>query len=467
MVDGVVTAKGKGKATITVTTEDGNYTSTCEVNVKVAVLDVTLNETLLDMSIGDTETLVATVLPENATNKNVFWSSSDDDVATVVDGVVTAKGNGEATITVTTEDGDYTATCDVVVNSLFSQVVKPEMVEGSSFVYDGKTFYYLDEVIEYNGKKYFKIFNNKNWVQWNKTDAHYLMTERPTGGLYIDIKHASTTGTDLQDMDTDFGVFGDYKIPSDYEWDCGTMRYNDENVIAYLKGTINLPSLEDYKYLINQGVPFPYDGSQIITSSLFTYNGNTHRNQLNGTNAGNSLLLLSDDKTYYKGQNNAKYNFVTYISEDFFVENEIDLSTAGEILLTAIKDNIPREKMAEGVWTDLKLQLLYDEQYEGEGLGITADTEKSGNDITVNVVLHNNGAEAVGAGNNIIVALYSENIFVDLAVVSVTTNVNANSITTAIPITITASIPATEIKVMLWDGTITAKPFATTVAIDL
>lgn len=82
-------------------------------NPTVAVTGVTLNKSALSLSKGTTETLVATVLPSNASNKNVTWSSSDDSVATVSNnGFVTAVGDsGNANITVTTVDGGHTAQC--------------------------------------------------------------------------------------------------------------------------------------------------------------------------------------------------------------------------------------------------------------------------------------------------------------------------------------------------------------------
>ena len=118
VVDGKVTALKSGTATITVTTEDGGKTATCEVAVSALycpVESVSLNQSTIEMAIGDQVTLVATVLPEKATNKNVVWSTSDASVATVVDGVVTALNVGYAAITVTTEDAEKTAICDVAV----------------------------------------------------------------------------------------------------------------------------------------------------------------------------------------------------------------------------------------------------------------------------------------------------------------------------------------------------------------
>ncbi len=115
---GVVTAKSAGTATITVTTVDGSKKATCNITVNastVSVTGVTLDKTSANLTVGETLTLTATVTPTNATNKNVTWTSSNTSVATVSNGVVTAKAAGTATITVTTADGGKTTTCTVTV----------------------------------------------------------------------------------------------------------------------------------------------------------------------------------------------------------------------------------------------------------------------------------------------------------------------------------------------------------------
>lgn len=81
----------------------------------VAVTDVQLNQSELSLEVGGTATLTATVLPADATNKAITWSSSNTAVATVDNGKVTAVAKGESTITVTTTDGGKTATCKVTV----------------------------------------------------------------------------------------------------------------------------------------------------------------------------------------------------------------------------------------------------------------------------------------------------------------------------------------------------------------
>lgn len=81
----------------------------------VPVTGVKLNTETLELFTGNTATLTATVEPDNATNKNVTWSSNNADVATVDNGTVTAVGAGKTTITVQTQDGNHTATCTVTV----------------------------------------------------------------------------------------------------------------------------------------------------------------------------------------------------------------------------------------------------------------------------------------------------------------------------------------------------------------
>ena len=121
VTDGVITPVKEGNATVTVKSKDGFKSSTCEVRVNKApsiihVSSVSLNETTLNIETGDRYTLVATVLPSDADDKSVSWSSSDESVATVTSkGKITAKGAGQAIITVTTTDGGLTASCTVNV----------------------------------------------------------------------------------------------------------------------------------------------------------------------------------------------------------------------------------------------------------------------------------------------------------------------------------------------------------------
>ena len=124
--DGTVTARSVGKATITVTTKDGHFTADCEVTVKpISVKGVSLKETELSLEQGETGSLTALIMPSNAANQKINWISGKEKIATVdADGTVTAVAVGKVTITAETEDGHFTADCNVTV--------KPISVKGMS-----------------------------------------------------------------------------------------------------------------------------------------------------------------------------------------------------------------------------------------------------------------------------------------------------------------------------------------------
>ena len=115
--NGVVTAIAEGTADITASA--GGKTATCVVSVKkgvVAVTSVTLNKTTLSLIKGQSETLVATVKPDDATDKTVTWSSSDATIASVTqDGLVTALKSGN--VVITAKAGEKSATCSVVITT--------------------------------------------------------------------------------------------------------------------------------------------------------------------------------------------------------------------------------------------------------------------------------------------------------------------------------------------------------------
>lgn len=127
---GKVTAKSEGATTITATTHNGK-SAICTVIVNepapevIEVTSISLNKTFLTLEIGESETLTATVSPSNATDKSVTWTSSDQSVATVVNGNITAVGSGTATITATTSNGK-TATCAVTVNAAVPKITQVE-----------------------------------------------------------------------------------------------------------------------------------------------------------------------------------------------------------------------------------------------------------------------------------------------------------------------------------------------------
>ncbi len=118
---GRITALSEGTANITAKAVFGNRTATCLVTVvpsDVEIVDTTgieLGESECEVIVGNKYPIKANVLPVNATNKVVEWTTSDSNIATVENGVVTAKAVGNVTITATTLSGGFTASCEVTV----------------------------------------------------------------------------------------------------------------------------------------------------------------------------------------------------------------------------------------------------------------------------------------------------------------------------------------------------------------
>ena len=118
-----VTARGGGNATIIATAEgDSSVDGQCVITVvpaAVLVTNIAVDPAELELVEGETETLAATVLPADATDNTVTWSSDDPQVAAFdADGLVTAVAAGTALITATANDGSgITGTCEVPVEA--------------------------------------------------------------------------------------------------------------------------------------------------------------------------------------------------------------------------------------------------------------------------------------------------------------------------------------------------------------
>ncbi|MBE5965283.1 MAG: Ig domain-containing protein, partial [Lachnospira sp.] len=113
------TAKGPGTATITATC--GSKSATCTVTVKQPLTGITLSATSATLNVGGTKTLTVTYNPSNTTDsKTVTWTTSNSTVATVSNGMITAKGPGTATITATC--GNKSATCTVTVKQPLNSI---------------------------------------------------------------------------------------------------------------------------------------------------------------------------------------------------------------------------------------------------------------------------------------------------------------------------------------------------------
>ena len=142
--NGVVTAHKNGTATITVSSYDGSVTNSCEIIVAQPVTGVSIEPAEIEFhNLGDKAQLKAVFEPEDATNKNVTWKSSNESVCLIsADGSIIATGYGKTVVLATTEDGNFVGTCIVVVTE--ASAIKQTSLSESGFKVIDRTIVFDD-----------------------------------------------------------------------------------------------------------------------------------------------------------------------------------------------------------------------------------------------------------------------------------------------------------------------------------
>ena len=202
--EGLVTAVGEGKSTITVKTNDGGFSASCEVTVNkkvIAVTGVVLGKTELTLVEGEEENLAAAVTPENATDKSVVWESSNKSAAAVSqDGLVTAVEEGKATITVKTNDGGFSASCEVTVKKKVIAVTGVKLSAASMTLREGDRGKLTVTVEPANA-------TNKN-VKWWTSDLDVVSVGSTLGGStgYVEARKAGTATVTVKTEDGEFSA---------------------------------------------------------------------------------------------------------------------------------------------------------------------------------------------------------------------------------------------------------------------
>ncbi len=229
----VMTAKSAGTSGIKVTAQNGkSFSFKVEVHEKeaevVPVTSVVLNKYKIDLHVGESETLVATVNPDNATNKKVKWSSKRPEIATVdQNGKVTAVAPGDAPVGVTTEDGEFKQYCQVhVINDNPggdpAEEPEPEPDKYSLYCEDAEvgSSYSYSLGTNVNDAVYFRLYKNGKPVK----DQNYgNFTISTSGGSAVSVSVSATGyGSDTHYI---------YKvIANDEGYTKITFTYNDEFV---------------------------------------------------------------------------------------------------------------------------------------------------------------------------------------------------------------------------------------------
>ena len=267
--EGKVSAQKAGNATITVKTADGEFTAECAITVtNVDVEEVKLNTTAETLYKGETLKLTATILPANATNKNVAWTTSDAEIATVSEeGLVTAVAVGSAVITVTTEDQQKTATCTITV---------PEGAYPNIYAYGLK--------LESKGEEVVVGFN----LNAPATEVQVLAYDAE-GKEYV-VAFAENVAAEYQTLKLDLANL----VPGTYTWAVraeAELTTEDDPVLVrqYTSITFNKPR----GMVIDNNVNSPYFGQIYVTDGGSTVE-----------NSGMYILdpkLNSDEQIYTTG----------------------------------------------------------------------------------------------------------------------------------------------------------------------
>ena len=162
-----------GTATITATVaangSHGELIDKCEVTVTASVTGVTLSQTELSLLKGTSAELTASVSPADATNKNVTWRSDNAGIVTVENGVVTAVAEGQTTVRVFTEDGNFTTECKVTVPSVAVTGVK--LAQNKLTLKKDDSFTLVATVEPYNASNKVVMWSSDNTAVATVSDA--------------------------------------------------------------------------------------------------------------------------------------------------------------------------------------------------------------------------------------------------------------------------------------------------------
>ncbi|MBR7016580.1 MAG: Ig-like domain-containing protein [Lachnospiraceae bacterium] len=178
---GKIIALKVGTTDITATTVDGGFAATCNLTVVAPdVAGVTLSQNDVVLKRGETATLRANVEPYDAENKSIIWTSSDGTVAEVNEfGKITTLKVGTTTITVTTVDGGFTATCALIVEAPDVSGVDIDIKKAN--IYEGRTLQ-ITATIEPEDAA-------NRGIKWISSDNNVVMVDK--NGLVTAIKEGS------------------------------------------------------------------------------------------------------------------------------------------------------------------------------------------------------------------------------------------------------------------------------------
>lgn len=253
---GVVEALKAGNCTITATA--GSKSATCAVTVKakiIAVQSVTLNKNALTLAVGKNETLTATVLPANSTDRTVVWSVSPSGFATVAGGVVTAQAAGECVVTASC--GGKSASCAVTVEAASgAQTLTIDTANaGVNRVWQANTPLVKSLYVPLTMKKSFKL-------------KQLDFTIKLTGATSIEVSFYNKTKARNEGTNVNLaGTAGDYRAVADCDIDVSAgdeyqIWINSTDTVMCYPSVLDT-SLGENEYFSTEGSEYRWGNSKI------------------------------------------------------------------------------------------------------------------------------------------------------------------------------------------------------------
>ncbi|MGM9804478.1 MAG: Ig domain-containing protein [Muribaculaceae bacterium] len=350
---GLVTAKAAGTAIITCRAADGSGASaTCSITVtdpNISVTSITLSNSAISLTPGDTKQLSATVYPTNASNRVVTWSSSNTTVATVSsNGLVTAKTAGNAIIFCRSTDGsEITALCGVTVTSPEIKPTSISLNKSSAIIYEGESVTLTATILPEDATN-----QTVTWISDNSSVAKVTSSGAVTAISSGEANIVVTTTNNLaavckvtvkaQSSGVTTNWQGSYTVKSSHVVNEPTFDYIDNFnlTIEDIDGTPYITSMfgEDLTTYNNGGLKLHDNGDATATIDLSYYN------ILKYTDIQNPLYTIyifdedADDWTDY---------WTLTMNPDGTI-------TLGEFYIAAFTWNEERE-----VWTNAQVEALY------------------------------------------------------------------------------------------------------------
>ncbi|MBR3104742.1 MAG: BspA family leucine-rich repeat surface protein [Lachnospiraceae bacterium] len=231
---------------------------------------IELSTNVLDLVAGQTEGLSFRIAPEDTANKNVIWSSSNEQVATVSeDGFVTAVEAGTAKITATTEVKGLTASCDVTVIRVYGKEFRQDEQGAYCYYVDGLFQKDISGFVDWDGSKFFLV----NGVIDNSANGLVNDIDHPEDWYYCSGGQVQTQYTGLAEYDGAWFYINqgrlDTTLTAYVEYDGGLFYVAAGRILTEVNGLALDPNSSDWYYLANGQVQLQYTGLTIYDEEWF------------------------------------------------------------------------------------------------------------------------------------------------------------------------------------------------------